>query len=132
VCDKAQQIEPADPEVDEEWLRGTSEPDIRAVSAIRMDTVGGWQVEISVMEFVRTDPLESELRQRITSALQGVSGVTSAEEEDRETWFITGALSGKALVEAAAQVVDDLADRTRAYLSGLHRTASQRPRAGLA
>jgi Transposase DDE domain group 1 len=36
---------------------------------------------------------------------------------DIEQWFVTGTPSGKALVEAAAQVVDDLVDRIRAYLN---------------
>jgi hypothetical protein len=34
-------------------------------------------------------------------------------------WFVTGTPSGQALVEAAAQVVDDLSDRTRARLNSL-------------
>ena len=51
------------------------------------------------------------------SALRGVDGVTSAEEQDRETWFVTGTPSGKALTQAAAQVVDGLADRARAHMS---------------
>jgi hypothetical protein len=117
VTDDVEQIEPADFEVGEEWLRETDEPDIRAVSASRIDKIGAWQVNVWVMEFVRSDPLESELGQRIGSALLAVPGVISADEDDRETWRVTGTPSGKALVEAAAQVVDDLADRTRAHMS---------------
>jgi hypothetical protein len=119
VSDDVEQIEPGDPEFEEEWLRRTDEPEIRAVSANRWDAIGGWQVAVWVMEFVRSDPLETELRQRITSALQAVSGVTSAEEQDNEKWFVTGTPSGKALIEAAARVVDDLADRIRTYLNAI-------------
>ena len=119
MSEEVRQIQPQDSEIQEEWLRETGEPDIRAVDACRVDKIGGWQVFVSVMEFVREDPLESELRQRITTALRSVPGVTSADEEDRELWFVTGTPSGKALAESAAQVVDDLADRTRAYYGGL-------------
>ena len=55
---------------------------------------------------------------RVGGALQGVSGVMTAEEQDRETWFVTGRPSGRALAEAAATVVDEFADRTRAYYDG--------------
>lgn len=116
MSDDVQRIEPADSEIGEEWLRRTDEPDLRAVSAARTDRIGGWHVSVWIMEFVRSDPLESELRQRIGSALQAVPGVTSADPEDREVWFVTGTPSGLAMVEAVAQVVDDLSDRTRAYL----------------
>lgn len=121
MSDDVEQVEPLDPEIEEEWLRRTDEPEIRAVSANRWDAIGGWQIGVWVMEFVHSDPLETELRQRVTTALQAVSGVTSTEEQDNETWFVTGTPSGKALVEAAAQVVDDLTDRIRAYLSGRRR-----------
>jgi hypothetical protein len=38
------------------------------------------------------------------------------ENQDREIWFVTGAPSGKALIQAAAQVIDDLVDEARAYM----------------
>lgn len=76
---------------------------------------GRWQVGVYVMEFVREDPLESELRRRIAAALESVEGVETAQREDREVWFITGTPSGAALVRAVAEVVDDLADQTRPY-----------------
>jgi len=71
------------------------------------------------MEYVSEDPLESELRERITTALRDITGVTSADEQDRETYFVTGTPSGKALIEAIARVVDNLDERTRAYLEGM-------------
>lgn len=113
------QIEPEDDAIQEEWLRETEEPDIGTVSAARIDEIAGWLVAIWTMEAVRSDPLENELRQRVTSALRGVRGVTSAGEHDNEHWFVTGNPSGTALLEAAAQVVDDLADQIRAYIRRL-------------
>ena len=114
------QIEPEDDAIQEEWLRETDEPDIGTVSAARVDEIGGWLVAIWTMEAVRSgDPLESELRRRVTTALRSVRGVTSAGEHDNEHWFVTGNTSGTALLQAAAQVVDDLADQIRAYISRL-------------
>ncbi len=118
MSDEIRQIQPQDPAVQEEWLRETDEPDIREVHAARIDEIGGWLVTVSVMEYVSEEPLESDLRQRIAAALRNVTGVTSADEHDRETWFVTGTPSGKALIEATARVVDDLAERTRAHLGG--------------
>lgn len=105
-------------EVDEAWERVTGEPYVRGVEAGRIDFAGGWNVTVAVMEFVREDPLESELRRRITAALRSVGGVETAGEMDREVWFVTGTPSGDALVRAAAEAVDDLADQTRAYAGG--------------
>jgi hypothetical protein len=48
----------------EAWERVTGEPDVRGVDAARIDFAGGWNVTVAVMEFVREDPLESELRRR--------------------------------------------------------------------
>jgi hypothetical protein len=42
---------------------------------------------MAVMEFTRAEPLESELRQRIASSRQAVSGVIIVGEQDRETGF---------------------------------------------
>jgi hypothetical protein len=101
--------------VDESWERVTGERDLRGVGAARTDFAGGWNVTVAVIEFVREDPLESELRRRIAAALLSVDGVESAEEMDREVWFVIGTPSGEALVRAVAAVVDDLADQARAY-----------------
>jgi hypothetical protein len=101
-----------DPSLTEEWLRETDEPEIRAVSASKSDD-GDWQVSIWAQEFFRAGSLGVELRQRMASALRAVAGVTSAEEQDNETWYVTGTPSGEALTRAAASVVDDMADRLR-------------------
>jgi hypothetical protein len=127
VSDDIRQIRSQDPEIQEEWLRETYEPG-RAVNVCRVDEIGGWQVIVRVMEYVSEDPLESDLRERITAALRDVTGVTSADEHDRETWFVTGAPSGKALIEATARVLDDLAERTRPYVGPLPSAGGRGPR----
>lgn len=119
MSDEIRQIQPQDPEVQEEWLRETDEPDIRDVNACRIDEIGGWLVYVCVMEYASEDPLEYDLRQRIAAALRNVAGLTSVDEHDREQWFVTGAPSGKALIEAVARVVDDLAERAHAEDLGL-------------
>ncbi|MES9540612.1 MULTISPECIES: hypothetical protein [unclassified Actinomadura] len=113
MSDDVQQVQPLDSGIAEEWIRKTDEPHLRAVSASKLRSGPLWSVSVWVMEFIRTDPLESELRRRIADALSGVSGVTGVEEEDREVWTVIGTPTGRALVEAVAQVVDDLAPRTR-------------------
>ncbi|QKW33763.1 hypothetical protein HUT06_06720 [Actinomadura sp. NAK00032] len=118
MTDEIQQIQPLDSSIAEEWLRKTNEPNLRAVSASKLREGPWWHVSVWVMEFVRTGPLELELRHRIDDALSAVTGVTSVEEEDREVWTVTGEPTGKALVEAVAQVVDDLADQTRNAFQG--------------
>ena len=49
----------------------------------------------------------------MVSALAAVEGVTSVREWDNESWRVLGTPSGEALTRAAANVVDDLADRLR-------------------
>ena len=71
------------------------------------------------MEFVKQDPLETEIRRRIGGALRAVEGVITADEQDREVWFVTGTPSGRELTEAAARVVDELANETRATINSL-------------
>jgi hypothetical protein len=59
---------------DEVWERVTGERDVRGVVAVRIDFVGGWNVSAAVMEFVREDPLESELRRRVAVSRRGRDG----------------------------------------------------------
>jgi hypothetical protein len=102
----------------EGWERVTDDPDIRCVDAQKI-TLGEfpyWSVGVAVAEFLRTDPLESELRQQMAAALRAVDGAEMVWQDDREVWGVTGAVSGEALVRAAAGVVDHLADRARGYL----------------
>ena len=100
-----------DGDVDEAWQRLTDDPDVRGVEASRDSrSEWPWHVTIWAAEFVRDEPLESTLRRRLESALRAVDGATEVVEEDREVWLVAGTPSGRALVEAAASVVDELAD----------------------
>lgn len=114
MSDEVRQVPSSEDDVDEVWNRRTDEPEIRGVEAARIDDIGGWLVEVDVQEFFRQDPLGVELRQRMASALRLVGGVTSVAEHGNEAWFVTGTPSGEALTRAAANVLDDLADRLRA------------------
>ena len=79
---------------------------------------GGWNVTVAAMEFVTEEPLEGELRRRIAATLRSVEGVETAEEMDREVWFVTGTPSGEALVRAVAEVLDEFAEQTWAQIRG--------------
>ena len=114
VTDEIELLPADEVDVDEVWSRQTDEPDVRGVEAARWDEIGGWQVDVNVQEFFREDPLGVELRQRMARALRAVDAVASVEEQDNETWFVTGTPSGEELARAAANVVDDMADRLRA------------------
>lgn len=94
--DDVLRIEPDDPEIVEEWLRETEEPEIRGIGAHYAEE-GGWIVDIWVQEFFRQGPIGTELRQRVQAALRGVDGVTMVKEHDNESWAVSGAPSGKAL-----------------------------------
>jgi len=78
-----------------------------------------WLVSISAREYFRDDPLGQDLQQRLESAMLAVPGVTSAENASWETWYVTGNASGEALCQAAATVVDELADRMRAEYNAM-------------
>jgi hypothetical protein len=107
------------PGADEAWERLTGDPDVRGIEVARIEEIGGWQVTVGAMEFIRDDPLETEIRRRMANALRAVKGVVTADEEDREVWYVTGVASGKELTEVAAQVVDELAGEIRAAMRGL-------------
>jgi hypothetical protein len=117
VSDDVQQVSPPGPE--EAWARLTDDPDVRGIETARVDEIGGWQVTVWAMEFMRHDPLEADMRRRMATALRAVNGVATADEQDREVWFVTGTPSGKELTEAAARVVDELAGEIRAAMRGL-------------
>lgn len=109
---------------EEGWLRLTNEPQIGCVEAIRHKLKGPWQwsVTVSVMELVREDPLEADIRKAIAAELRGVSGVTDVAEQDREIWVVDGSPSGEDLVRATARAVDGLADRARDHLERRRQT----------
>lgn len=105
-----------DDSCDEAWERLTDEPSVRGVNSGRWADDGTWQVTIWAQEFFRGDPLGTELRERVVSALESVEGAISVTEHDNESWDVCGTPSGEALTRAAANVVDDLADRLRQAL----------------
>jgi hypothetical protein len=111
------QIQPQDSEIQEEWILEGDLIGFIAVNACRWDKIGGWQVFVGAMEFVNEDPLESELRLHILTALSNVLGVTSADEQDRETFFVTGTPAGRALIEATVHALDDFDERIGPYLA---------------
>jgi hypothetical protein len=115
MSEEVRQRTPPDEEITEYWERLPGrENDLRGVEVCTGEALGdGWQVTIWAQEFFRQDPLGRELRQRLHRALSAVPGVTEAAEEDTETWIVLGSPSGEALCLAAANVLDELADRMR-------------------
>ena len=112
--------ENTDDVVIEAWERVTDEPDIRCVDAAYLATFQEWQVGVAVMEFVREgDPPAAALRAEIEAALAHDIGVEEVGHEDTEVWLVRGATSGRELTAAVAQVVDDQADKLRAWYNRL-------------
>ena len=81
-----------DDEFAEAWSRLTDEPEVRGVNAERWrdEDTWPWQLTVWAMEFVRDDPLESEIRTAVAAAIRSVAGVNDVQEEDREVWVIEG------------------------------------------
>jgi hypothetical protein len=115
MSEEVQQTTPEDDELSELWERlPDGEKHLRGVEAYTGEgTEGYWQVVIWAQEYFRRDPLGLELRRRLQAAMRAVPGVTDAEEQDNETWIVSGSPSGEALCRAAANVLDELADRMR-------------------
>jgi hypothetical protein len=116
--DEVREVPAIEVDGDEGWDRLTDEPQVRGVEAIRHSGHAPWRWSLSVwaMEFVREEPLESELRIAIAAALRAVDRVTDVAEEDRELWVISGTPSGRELVLAVASVLDQFATRVRDHL----------------
>jgi hypothetical protein len=117
VSEEAQQIPSASSQdgVEAAWSRLTDEPEVHAVEAW-LHGGYGWVVTVWAQEFYRQDDLGDELRECVARALESVDGVTGVAEHDNESWRVMGTASGQALTCAAANVVDDLADRLLAGL----------------
>ncbi len=116
--ERVESREPADEEIDQEWVRLTAEPDVRGVEALRWkdSDTWPWQVIVGAHEFVREGPTADLLDERIYAALVAVPGSTQVAREDTEVWIVDGDPSGADLVTAAAAVVDELQDAIRAHL----------------
>ena len=114
------QVKPKDGEILEEWVRITDEKDILGVSATRNKNSDSlWHVWINVAEYIRSEPLQSELQVAITNALNEISGVTNAIQVDREVWEVQGNVSGHSLVHSCAIALNNLAEATRAAFAAL-------------
>lgn len=110
---KVEQVESEDDEALEQWVRVTEEQHILGVCAERSDGKWPWRVEIFVAEYIREEPLQSELHNAITAALKRVPGVNKAVQEDREVWVVKGKVAGDALVRACSTALNRLADALR-------------------
>ena len=78
-----------------------------------------WAVNVPVLEFIRDEPLESDLTEALIRALKKVWWVRKVEHEDRETFIIAGRPSGRALVNAVSKVLDEFSARIGAALAGM-------------
>ena len=114
MADRIVRLTPMDEELEQEWSREVDD-EFRGISASRFRD-GRWQVWVELANHLREEPLESEMRRAMESALTAVQGVTDLVEGDREIWDVNGSPSAEALIEAAATVVDALADRAHQLL----------------
>ena len=116
MSEEVRQAPPPDEEISEYWERlPGGENHLRGIEVAAGDGSEGfdWPVTIWAREYFRDDRLGTELRQRLETALLAVPGVASAENGSWETWYVRGKASGEAVCRAAANVVDELADRMR-------------------
>ncbi len=118
MSDEIRRLDAFETDADEAWERLTDEPDIRCVEVTSSAENGGWLVSAAVAELLSdVDPLEATLQQHMLGALGAVEAVEAVQKLDREVWLVRGSASGRALTEAAARVVDGLADDARAHLN---------------
>lgn len=103
-----------------EWVRETDD-DVRGVGALQLADEGRWtwQIFVSMAEFVREEPLETEMRAAVDQAIRAVAGVTEVAEEDREVWILSGDPMGEELVRSVGAAVDRLAPRARLHIEEL-------------
>ena len=107
-------IEPADDEIAEEYVRRTDQPDLRGVDVYRIASLDRWHWHVALgIDGFAPDRIEVELNERMPPALLAVPGVTEVAQESREMWLVPGTPKGEDLLWAAAQTVDQLADRTQ-------------------
>lgn len=65
-------------------------------------------LSINVAEFIREDPLEEKFRNNIIKAIEGIDGVKSVEEEDREVWSIEGNADTTKIIGEVVGVISEL------------------------
>jgi hypothetical protein len=112
------QIKPFDESSAEEWVRDVPYNSPGGAGAVKGKD-GGWAVSVDAAEFVREEPLESEMRTCVREALLTVAGVTSVEEEDREVWRVEGTPTGPDLLTALGAALDTLEEKFRAHMESL-------------
>lgn len=93
------------------WLRSADDP-ARGVE-VNLFADGTLTVFVSAAEFIRADPLESELRSAVDEAVRIVPGVDDVYEEDRELWVITGTPDPEQVLQSVGEAVDRLEPRIR-------------------
>jgi hypothetical protein len=117
---EVKRIKPMDSSILEEWTRVTDNEDVLGASASKSaENKSEWQVFINVAEFVREEPLESKLHQRITDSLRSIDGVVEVIHEDREVWLVRGNVSGESLVRSSATVLNELHKELAAAVENL-------------
>jgi hypothetical protein len=114
MADRIVRLTPVDSEIEQEWSREVDD-EFRGMTASRWPD-GLWQLWVGLADHLRQEPLESEMRRAMESALRAVPGVDSVTEGDREMWDVEGSPSPEALIEAAGAVVDALAERAHDLL----------------
>jgi hypothetical protein len=115
---EVQQIQPFDSSIQEEWIRVTEEQDLLGVGASKFDS-NTWRVFVNVAEFIREEPLQSDLFERITEALAKTDGVETAYQEDREVWIVQGDVTGESLIQSCAVALNELEPNIRAAIDAL-------------
>lgn len=96
--------------------------DIRSVWAVRVrnQPEWPWSVSVSVAEFLREEPLQSEFIDAVSAGLQSVRGVRKVVQEDREVWLVSGRLiSGKKLVIAVDKALEILDAPMRRHVASI-------------
>ena len=115
-----EQVTPEDDAILEEWSRVTDDEDVLGVGTHRTaDDEWYWIVFVNVAEFIRTEPLQSQLAIAITRALEKAPGVNKVVREDREVWLLEGDTSGEELIRACAKALAELEEKLRAAISDL-------------
>jgi len=77
---------------------------------------GTWTVFVSVAEFLRDEPLESEMRTAVAQAISEVPGVDRWYEEDREVWVVLGNPDPEGLLQEVGSAVDRIGPRAQAEI----------------
>ncbi len=90
-----------------------SAEDVYDVGVIRWAgaTTWAWTIECNAMDQVRTGELANILRQRIIERVELVPGVRGCQNQDTETLIVDGSPDARSLLAAAAEVIDELAER---------------------